>query len=31
VHLLLTLHEVLFQDRPAPEAMRHFLAEFSYG
>jgi len=31
VHLLRTLQEVLFQDRPAPEAMRHFLADFSYG
>ncbi len=30
VHLLDTIHEVLFDDRPAPEAMRHFLAEFSY-
>ncbi len=31
VHLLETLHEVLFQERPAPEAMRHFFREFSYG
>lgn len=29
--LLSTLHEVLFEKRPAPEAMRHFVAEFSYG
>lgn len=30
VHLLDTLHEVLFEERPAPEAMRHFLSSFSY-
>lgn len=30
-HLLDTLHEVLFEERPAPEAMRHFFREFSYG
>ena len=30
-HLLQTLHEILFQERPAPEAMRHFFREFSYG
>jgi len=30
VHLLNTLHEVLFQERPAPEGMRHFLASFTY-
>jgi glycerol-3-phosphate dehydrogenase (NAD(P)+) len=30
VHLLDTLYEVLFQERPAPEGMRHFLASFSY-
>jgi glycerol-3-phosphate dehydrogenase (NAD(P)+) len=28
--LLATLREILFEERPAPEAMRHFLAEFSY-
>jgi glycerol-3-phosphate dehydrogenase (NAD(P)+) len=31
LHLLRTLHEVLFEDRLAPEAMRLFLSEFSYG
>jgi len=30
VHLLDTLFEVLFKERPAPEAMRHFFASFSY-
>jgi glycerol-3-phosphate dehydrogenase (NAD(P)+) len=30
VHLLTTIHEILFEERPAPEAMRHFLTEFSY-
>ncbi len=30
-HLLDTLHEVLFEERPAPDAMRHFFREFSYG
>lgn len=30
-HLLDTLFEVLFEERPAPEAMRHFFREFSYG
>jgi len=28
--LLAMLHEVLFGERPAPEAMRHFLESFSY-
>ena len=31
VHLLETVHEVLFADRPAPEALRHFFREFTYG
>ena len=31
VHLQQTVHEMLFEDRPAPEAMRHFLTAFSYG
>jgi glycerol-3-phosphate dehydrogenase (NAD(P)+) len=31
VRLLHTLREVLFEERPGPEAMRHFLTEFSYG
>ena len=31
VHLLHTLRQVLFEHRPGPEAMRHFLTEFSYG
>ena len=31
VHLLATIREVLFAERPAPEAMRHFFREFSYG
>ena len=31
LHLFHTLHEVLFDRRAAPEALRHFLAEFSYG
>ncbi|MDO8616437.1 MAG: NAD(P)H-dependent glycerol-3-phosphate dehydrogenase [Dehalococcoidia bacterium] len=30
-HLLETLYEVLFAERPAPEALRHFFREFSYG
>ena len=30
VHLLNTLFEVLYKERPAPEAMRHFFASFSY-
>jgi glycerol-3-phosphate dehydrogenase (NAD(P)+) len=30
VHLLDTLYEILFQERPAPEGMRHFLATFTY-
>ena len=30
LHLLHTLYEVLFDERPAPEALRHFLAEFTY-
>jgi glycerol-3-phosphate dehydrogenase len=30
VHLLDTLFEVLFEERPAPEAMRHFLRSFTY-
>jgi len=30
-HLLDTLREVLFDERPAPEAVRHFLAAFSFG
>ena len=30
VHLLQTLYEVLFEERPAPEAMRHFFKEFAY-
>ncbi len=30
VHLLDTLFEVLFEDRPAPEGMRHFLSSFTY-
>lgn len=30
VHLLDTLHEILFKERPAPEGMRHFLASFTY-
>jgi glycerol-3-phosphate dehydrogenase (NAD(P)+) len=30
VNLLHSLKEVLFEDRPAPEAMRHFLSDFSY-
>lgn len=29
-HLLDTLFEVLFEERPAPEGMRHFLSSFSY-
>jgi hypothetical protein len=28
--LLAMLHEVLFEERPAPEALRHFIATFSY-
>lgn len=28
--LLAAIHEILFEDRPAPEAMRSFLREFSY-
>jgi glycerol-3-phosphate dehydrogenase (NAD(P)+) len=28
--LLDTIHDVLFGDRPAPEAMRHFFRDFSY-
>jgi glycerol-3-phosphate dehydrogenase (NAD(P)+) len=31
LHLLDTLHEILFDERPAAEAMRHFLDEFAYG
>ena len=30
VHLLDTLFEVLFEERPAPEGMRHFLSSFTY-
>ncbi|HET8945010.1 MAG TPA: NAD(P)H-dependent glycerol-3-phosphate dehydrogenase [Dehalococcoidia bacterium] len=30
VHLADTLHEILCQERPAPEGMRHFLSSFSY-
>ncbi len=30
-HLLETIYEALFEDRPAPEALRHFFREFSYG
>jgi len=30
LHLLDTIHEVLFEQRPAPERMRHFLREFKY-
>lgn len=30
VHLLNTLHEILFEERPAPEGMRHFLSSFTY-
>ena len=30
VHLLDTLVEVLFEERPAPEGMRHFLSSFTY-
>ena len=29
--LLNTIHEVLFERRPAPEAIRHFFTAFSYG
>jgi glycerol-3-phosphate dehydrogenase (NAD(P)+) len=29
--LLDMIHEVLFQHRPAPEALHHFLEDFSYG
>ncbi|HET9477544.1 MAG TPA: NAD(P)H-dependent glycerol-3-phosphate dehydrogenase [Dehalococcoidia bacterium] len=31
VHLADTLHEILSEERPAPEAMRHFLTSFTYG
>lgn len=30
-HLLDTIHEVLFEERPAAERMRHFFRAFSYG
>ena len=29
-HLLETIYESLFEDRPAPEALRHFFLEFTY-
>ncbi len=28
--LLDTIHQILFEERPAPEAMRHFFRDFSY-
>ena len=30
VHLADTLYEIISEERPAPEAMRHFLASFTY-
>ena len=30
-HLLETIHGSLFEGRPAPQALRHFFREFSYG